>query len=91
MTSYVTERHVALAHEKKKSFKCKICDHCSSTQNNLKQHVMLVHDNRKTIKCDICDYTFSLMGTLKRHITSVHEKKKKSFKCVAIAALKNLT
>ena len=51
---------------------------------------MLVHDNRKTIKCDICDYTFSLMGTLKRHITSVHEKKK-SFKCVAIAALKNLT
>ena len=67
-------------HEKKKPFKCDICDYNFSGKGNLKRHTDSVHEGKKPFKCDICDYSCSAKGTLTTHVSSVHEGKK-SFKC----------
>ena len=39
--------NMLLVHEKKKTFKCKVCDlHCFS-KTNLKRYVKLVHERKK--------------------------------------------
>ena len=61
--------------EKKKSFKCKICNAGFSLKAPLKRHVNSVHKGRKPFKCNVCDASFSQKGHLNEHIGSVHEGK----------------
>ena len=63
-------------HEKKKPFKCDICDYNFSGKGNLKRHTDSVHEGKKPYKCSICDKRCSLKAELKEHIEIVHEKKK---------------
>ena len=63
-------------HEKKKPFKCDICDYNFFEKGNLKRHTDSVHEGKKPYKCSICDKRCSLKAELKEHIEIVHEKKK---------------
>jgi hypothetical protein len=38
--------HFESVHERKKPFKCEICDHCYSTKSELKGHVGSVHEKK---------------------------------------------
>ena len=50
------DQHVRSEHERKKPFKCDICDYISSQRDYLKHHVLSVHEGKKTFKSDVCDY-----------------------------------
>ena len=78
-------------HEKKKDFKCDLCDSISYTLNgililfikeksNTNHHIACVHEGLKPFKCKFCDKRFMLKSFLKKHFASVHEGKK-PFKC----------
>ena len=56
--------HVASVHERKKPFKCDICDYSFSLKNTMKRHVMTVHGGKKP----------SQKGSMKTHVASVHEE-----------------
>ena len=56
-----------MVHEKKKPFKCDICDYSCSQKGNMKKHAESVHERKKSFKCDICDYSCSQKGTMKKH------------------------
>ena len=62
--------------EKKKPFKCDMCDYSFSEKGSLKKHIASVHEGKKPFNCSICGYNCSEKGTLKKHIASVHEGKK---------------
>ena len=66
-------------HEKKKPFRCEICDNSYSRKDNMTQHVLTVHEN-KNIKCRICDKRFTTKQTMKIHDASIH-KEMKPYKC----------
>ena len=79
-------RHVASVHEgkkphdRKKPFKCDICNSAFIRKSNLKTHSASVHDGKKLFDCDICNTTFTQKKSLKEHADSVHGRKK-LFKC----------
>ena len=51
--------HISTVHERKRVFKCNICDK-SFTQNCVRNHIAMVHEKVKPFKCDVCDLTFSI-------------------------------
>ena len=69
-------QHVSTTHEKKKPFKCDICDYICSQKSDMKRHVKSVHEGKRPFKCDICNASFAQKEKLKSHILSVHEGKK---------------
>ena len=60
--------------DKKKSFKCEICDSHFKQNQSLESHISSVHEDQELFRCEICGK--SLSG----HIAAVHEGKK-PFKC----------
>ena len=55
-TKYMMNRHVASVHERKKPFKCEICDFSASQKSVKDLHVAAVHEGKKPFKCENCDY-----------------------------------
>ena len=66
---------MASIHEKKKSFKCEICDYSCSPKGHMKEHVAAIHERKKQFKCDTCDYSFYYKGQMS---AQVHEQKRPS-------------
>ena len=66
--------------EKKKPFKCDMCDYSFSEKGSLKKHIASVHEGKKSFKCDLCDYSCSHKSAMSQHTLAVHEGKK-PFKC----------
>ena len=64
--------HVESILDKKKTFKCVLCQEFFSLKQTLNQHVIVIHEKDKTIKCEICDATFSHRNYLRKH-TGVSE------------------
>ena len=50
-------KHVASVHERKKPFKCEICDYSCAQKRSLNIHVAAVHEGNKPFKCDQCSYS----------------------------------
>ena len=67
------KKHVSAVHERKKQFKCGICDASFGLKSSLNRHVATVHEERKMFKCDICNATFGQKGHMNLHIAKVHE------------------
>ena len=70
------KQHVASVHEKKKPYKCNICDNSFAVMNALKKHIASVHEGIKPFICEICDKDFSRVEILNRHASLVHQGKK---------------
>ena len=66
--------------EKKKSFKCEICNSHFTQKGKLKLHSSSVHEGKKQVRCEMCGKSFQQKTSLTRHIATVHEGKK-PFKC----------
>ena len=66
--------------DKKKSFKCEICDSHFKQNRGLKYHISSVHEEKKQVMCQICGKTFQHKKSLSGHIATTHEGKK-PFKC----------
>ena len=43
-------KHVDIVHEKKKSFKCELCDYNCGQKGDMKKHVAIVHEKKKPFK-----------------------------------------
>ena len=67
--------HFASVHEKKKAFKCKICD-IGFTQKADNEDSRSVHEGEKRYHCGICDCLFKSKAIMNKHVKSIHEKKK---------------
>ena len=48
---------VKSVHEKKKNFKCSLCDFATFAKSNLKQHIIAVHEGMNKVLCTICGET----------------------------------
>ena len=71
------KRHIDLVHEnKKKPFKCEICDYSCTLKGNMKIHIESVHYGKKPFICHICEKGFATKQRMTKHVTSVHEYKK---------------
>ena len=47
--------NIASAHEKKKPFKCNLCNSIFSDKGSfLEKHIALVHEENTPFQCDIC-------------------------------------
>ena len=62
-------------HERKKSFKCKICDARFPQNSDIKRHVASVHEGKKYFQCNVCDASFAQNLDLKKYVAMVHERK----------------
>ena len=51
--------HMESVHEKKKPYKCEICDANFTEKQGMVSHTQSVHEGIKPFKCDICDATFT--------------------------------
>ena len=67
--------HLKSVHERKKHYKCDVCDKAYSEKGVLTRHVNHIHKGIK-LKCKICDQDFSEKGKLSIHIATIHEGKK---------------
>ena len=77
------KRHMTEVHEKKRPFKCDICNMEFTRKFHLKNHIRCVHEKKKLIKpykCEICAKAFVAPSDLKLHHAVVHEGKK-PFSC----------
>ena len=60
--------HAERVHERKKSFKCQICDYKSSQKGDLKRHVA-VHEEKKAFECKFCAYSSPNKSHFIQHVT----------------------
>ena len=67
-------KHIALVHEEKKSYHCKICG--ISLKSGLDKHISIIHERGKTYICEICNGEYLSEQSLHQHIAIVHEQKK---------------
>ena len=64
--------HIESVHEKKKPFKCDICDYSFSQKSDLKKHHESVHEGKRPFKCEICEKTFNRKTNMATHVAKVH-------------------
>ena len=69
------KNHTDSVHERKKPFKCNICDTTFTQKGVMKQHVVSVHEGKKPFQCTICDASFGRRETLNRHVGTIHKEK----------------
>ena len=60
-------------HEKKKGFKCSLCEYTSIRRYEMKMHNSTVHEGKKLYKCPHCGDSFKNRHGLKSHVLSIHE------------------
>merc|ERR1712150_72617 len=63
-----------LKHEKRRDYKCSMCDYAAGRRQGLSYHTKMVHEKIKDINCQHCDSKFSLNEDLTRHVKVVHNK-----------------
>ena len=56
-----------MTHDKRKPYKCCVCDYTSLDVGLVTYHIATTHFKQKAHKCDKCDKTFALVGLLKKH------------------------
>ena len=74
------QRHIDIAHEGKKPYKCDLCDSAFKTRDELEKHRTKVHEGKKLFQCNICSTGFETKNILKNHVKTIHEDPKK-YKC----------
>ena len=75
MKNHVASSDIGITHvesvcEKKKPFKCYLCEASLANKQNMKEHILSVHEGIKPFKCGTCNSTFSHKGNLQKHIRS---------------------
>ena len=70
------ETTISAVHEKKKRYKCSVCDGLFDSKFQLKKHSFNVHEMKKPYECSICGKAFYQKDSLKSHSANVHEGKK---------------
>ena len=68
--------HIVSSHERKKPFKCEICNKTFSYKSTIKEHKATVHDGQKPYNCEFCEKKFSSKSNFKKHVVMVHAGKK---------------
>ena len=58
---------------RKRPFKCDVCDFSLANKEHLKVHKQLVHHEKGNFKCELCNRIFSRKQYLQKHVTSKHE------------------
>ena len=71
---------VESVHDKKKPFKCSVCDSRFAKKRQFNGH-MSTHNFDRKFKCEICGYRFKQVHHLKDHNATVHLEGEKPFKC----------
>ena len=66
-TSRAAFRRHRMTHDKRKPYKCCVCDYTSLDVGLVTYHIATTHFKQKAHKCDKCDKTFALVGLLKKH------------------------
>ena len=64
--------------ERKKQFKCEICNAEFGQDCTLNKHIAAIHKGRKHFKCDICNAKFTSKHGMKGHIATLQEGKKQT-------------
>jgi hypothetical protein len=47
------KKHVALVHEGKKPFQCKVCDKCFAEKSKMNKHMASFHEGNNKVKSEI--------------------------------------
>ena len=70
----------SIVNNRKKKYKCKICDTSFNMREKLMRHIAAIHEGQKLFNCSICDTNFYSKQNMNQHISSVHEGQK-PFRC----------
>ncbi len=62
-----------IVQEKKKSFKCDLCDYSAFKLAKVKRHIECIHGKIKQHQYTICQKCFSRKSTLRNQIEVVHK------------------
>ena len=62
-------------HERKKEFKCEVCNYEGCLKSLLDKHIASAHENLKGFRCELCNQQFTNKSNLKAHVEAVHEEK----------------
>ena len=65
--------------EKKRYFKCSICDYQTPRRSRLNYHI-IAHRGLNTFECKLCEYKNNKKINMKDHILKVHKKTSENFK-----------
>ena len=66
-------KHAATVHERKKQFKCDLCNAQFITKQSMKVHISTVHEGTKQFKCDICNAMFGHKSNLNTHVAALQQ------------------
>ncbi|XP_034838284.1 zinc finger and BTB domain-containing protein 24-like isoform X21 [Maniola hyperantus] len=72
----VKDRHVSVAHGRKKRYRCPICDMYLYSCHSRLIHLAKVHDQKKEYKCSLCPAIFGTGASRYTHLRVVHKMKK---------------
>ena len=60
-----------------RNFACNLCEHTSTSQQNLEYHKIAVHNIGEKLQCEQCPYKSASKANMKAHNQAVHEKIRK--------------
>ena len=70
----LTRTNVKVVHEKRRDYKCSMCNYAAGEKSSLRHHVKAVHEHVRDQECEESDYKSSQKGTLVRHMILIREK-----------------
>ena len=75
VTFVLYQTYMLNVHDRKKPFKCEVCQANFGQNCELKMHISRAHDNPKLYSCNTCNEEFLKRTLLKNHVFYVHEDK----------------
>ena len=71
MAEVILKEDITSALDRKRLFKCKVCEKSFSQKGNMSTHMSSVHDEKTAFECKVCEKMFSQKSNMTKHMSLV--------------------